>query len=437
MFFKLLCLGHFVSMLGTALTGYGIALWYLGQHQAVVGYSFLAFSAVAPGILFAPFASVWADRFDRRYVLMVAHGIAGLCSLAIIFLYLYGYLTLWAILPFVMLSSASNSLLTPTFIAITSQMVAKEHLGRMSGIMGIAQALVLIVIPPLAALLVGWRGLGLILTIDVITFSFALTTLVLFRTPLTTSESSVAKPVFWLEFKAGLVYIYQRPSLRALIGFFWWMGFAVAIVNILLPPLVLTFGSPQDVAMVLAAGGVGILAGGLTLAIWGGPKAKIKAIVGFSLMMGVAYELVILPPSLWILAFAAVIVMFAHGMVTGCHQVIWQHKVPLQLQGRVFATATALSLSAIPLGYLVAGLLVENVFEPWMNSPVGVAEAVAKLTGSGDGRGMAVMIALTGLVVILISITSWFRPVLMDIDRLLPDQLPDSEQTSGKIVPKP
>lgn len=429
MFFRFLIIAHFLSMLGTALTGYGIALWYLGQRGAISGYSLLAFCAVAPGIVFAPFAGVWIDRFDRRVVMLFGHGCAALCSMAIIVLYSAGQLTLWAILPFVMISSASNAVLSPAFIAVASQVVRKKNLTRVSGLMGIVQAMILIVIPPLAALLINWNGLRIILTIDVFTFIIALTTLTFIRLPGGVVADEKAK--FWLEFRAGLEFISTRPALRSLIGFFWAMALSVAAVNVLLPPLVLSFGTTANVAAVLAAGGVGILLGGLTLALWGGPDSKVQAIIGFSFLGGMTYLLVLLPAGLWSLMLAAVLVMFCHAMVMGCNQVLWQHKVPLHLQGRVFSIASAVAFSAIPVGYLSAGLLAEFVFEPWMAGQSASAQMLVVVLGDSPGRGIAVMIGLIGLAMVIYSGSSMFRPVLINIERDLPDQLPD--QLPGQL----
>jgi hypothetical protein len=209
--------------------------------------------------------------------------------------------------------------------------------------------------------------------------------------------------------------------------FFWVLGFGVAVVNVLIPPLVLTFGTNVDLARVLAAGGVGILLGGVVLMIWGGPKHKMPVILFFSALMSSTYFSLIPHPTVLILSVAAFVLMFSQAMITGCNQVIWQHKVPPHLQARVFSLFAALSMSAMPFSFLVCGQLAEKFFEPMMQGRGGYAGLFGYLIGLGPGRGMSLMIILMGAVIMVVTFFAWRCDTLRRLDTLLPDQLhPDN-----------
>jgi DHA3 family macrolide efflux protein-like MFS transporter len=113
--------------------------------------------------------------------------------------------------------------------------------------------------------------------------------------------------------------------------------------------------------------------------------------------------------------------MLALPILTGTSQALWQSKVEPGLQGRVFAVRRMVALSTLPLSLLVAGPLADRVFEPLLTAGGPLAGSVGRIIGVGKGRGMALMLILTGFFIILAVALASRSPRLIYLESELPD----------------
>ncbi|WP_180966005.1 hypothetical protein [Fischerella thermalis] len=82
-------------------------------------------------------------------------------------------------------------------------------------------------------------------------------------------------------------------------------------------------------------------------------------------------------------------------------QAIWQSKVAPAVQGRVFAVRSMLALVSLPLAYLIAGPLADQVFEPLLTPTGLLAGSVGKFIGFGRGYGIALLFVVMGMLTML------------------------------------
>ena len=73
--------------------------------------------------------------------------------------------------------------------------------------------------------------------------------------------------------------------------------------------------------------------------------------------------------------------------------VIFRERIPVEMQGRVYACRNSLQFFTIPLGTLLGGFLVERVCEPLMAQASGLPAA---LLGTGSGSGAALVMLTLG-----------------------------------------
>jgi DHA3 family macrolide efflux protein-like MFS transporter len=151
----------------------------------------------------------------------------------------------------------------------------------------------------------------------------------------------------------------------------------------LLPLLVKDYfhGGPSQLGAFEALFGVGVVAGGLLLGVWGGFTRKIRTIQLGTLILGVGITaLAFVPGHLLLVGLACLFTMgFAIPLVDGPFLAILQTTVPPDMQGRVFGvTFSLLSLSS-PLGLLLAGPLSDRLGLPIWYAAAGV---LALLLGS-------------------------------------------------------
>jgi Na+-transporting methylmalonyl-CoA/oxaloacetate decarboxylase gamma subunit len=105
---------------------------------------------------------------------------------------------------------------------------------------------------------------------------------------------------------------------------------------------------------------------------------------------------------------------------------ILQAKVPPDLQGRVFATTSQMSMLMTPLAYLIVGPLVDGVLEPAVGEPGW--ETIGLLVGNETGAGMGLLFLFNGLLVLATSAMMYAWPMIRTMETDLPDYHTEVEE---------
>ncbi|MEH2191211.1 MAG: MFS transporter [Nostoc sp.] len=421
--FILVWFGQLVSLLGSGITRFSLGIWVYQETDSVTQFSLISLFAMLPSILLSPLAGVFVDRWDRRWTMIFSDSGAGLSTLTMGLLLFAGRLEVWHIYLAVAVSSTFSAFQLPAYAAATTLLVPKQHLGRASGMVQTTDAISRLISPILAGVLVVTIQIQGVILIDFLTFVFAAIALLLVRfpKPKITVEAQVGKGLLH-EAIYGWTYISTRRGLLGLLMFFTISNFLIGIVSVLFTPLVLSFTSATVLGTMFSIGGVGMLLGGLMMSAWGGLKHRIYSVLGFTLLNGLCILLGGLQPSVPVFFVAAFIYFFGVAVINSSDQAIWQSKVPLAVQGRVFAMRTMLAWASTPLAYLMAGPLADQVFEPLLAVGGPLAGSIGRIIGVGKGHGIALLFVAIAILMILMVVGGYLYLPL----RLLEDQLPDA-----------
>jgi DHA3 family macrolide efflux protein-like MFS transporter len=431
--FYLVLLGQVISLLGTELTNFGLGVWVYQRTGSVTDLTLIFVCAALPGLLLAPFAGVYIDRWERRKVLILTDVGAAVGTLSLLALLLADRLELWCIYLVVGFSAAFLSFQIPAFAATVTLMVPKGDLGRANGLLQLGGSAAQIAGPLLAGALVPAIGLPGLITCDLVTFVIGVGTLLLARVP--SPERSGVEPAaagsLLEEAAFSFRYLRLRPGLLGLLAFFALLNLLLAMSQVLATPLVLARGTATQLGMVLAAGSTGMLFGALVMSVWGGPARRMNGVLGLSPVLGVACILIGASESLLLITAGIFLMFFVLPIINSCDQAIWQTKVEPELQGRVFGTRQLLEQFTAPLSYLAAGPLADRVFEPLLASGGRFAGSVGRLLGVGPGRGIGFQFVIMGCLVIAATLCSLAWPRLRSLEEEMADTLPDGPNALG------
>ncbi|WP_410652362.1 amino acid adenylation domain-containing protein [Amycolatopsis sp. cmx-4-54] len=403
--FAVVAFGQLLSMVGSGLSTLVLSIWVLQQTGSITSFATVSAIGLLPGILAGPVAGAVADRWDRRKVMLVSDSMAGLAMAALAFLMLSDGLHLWHVYLAVTVTSLAGAFQRPAYLAAVAQLVPKRYLGHASGIGQLGVGVGLVFSPMLGAALIGPIGISGVLLVDMGTFAAGALTLLFVRFPNLLFRRREEN--FRTEIRNGWQFITRRPGLRAALRFFvidhvfYTLGFAV------ITPMLLLEQPAAVLGMALGSGGVGALVGSVVMGLWGGTARRSH---GMLIAMGigsVAMVLVGVSTSPALIIAGMFLVGFGESLADGHWIAIIQSKVNLELQGRVLSLFITLMMLTMPLGYLVVGPLAERFVQPMFDSP---------------GRGLALLIVLSGLLQLAWAVRGWFTARL----RLIEDELPDA-----------
>ncbi|MFT5164693.1 MAG: DHA3 family macrolide efflux protein-like MFS transporter [Alteromonadaceae bacterium] len=420
--------GQLFSLVSTAITSFALGWWVLQETGMVTDYALIMVITFLPGIVLSPFIGILVDRHKRKTIMILADLVAGITSLFVAWLYVTDSMQVWHIYVVIAIDSVALAFQIPASLAGLTMLVPKKQLGRTAGMNQISYSLSHICAPFMAGFLLLKIGIIGILVIDLLTFVLA-AAVMLFVTipePDKSKQKEAAKPAMISEIKAAWLYLRQRPSLFYLLGYFSMINFVAGILIASIMPLLNTFASESELGMVMSVGGLGALTGSLYMSLRKQPKSQIYGV----LLGGMVYCFFVGLLGFNASLFSAGLALFMLGVTlpitASSSQVIWQTKVEPSFQGRVFALRRMVAQLSVPLGALSVGPLVDHYFQPMMDSNSEAAVFFGSIIGSGDGRGLGLVLVLAAILPFLISILAFAFKPLINIERTLPDALADS-----------
>jgi MFS family permease len=434
--FTVVWVGQIVSLLGTSMTTFALTIWAYEVTGTATALALVGFFYITPMLVFSPIAGAIVDRQDRKLMMMVSDLASGVTTVAILILYLAGLLQIWQLYVAAAIQGLFQTFQWPAYSAAISVMIPKEQYGRANGMLSLAETGSNIFAPLLAGALIGIIGLTGILTIDIVTFCFAIGALLLvyIPKPKTTAEGLSSQGSIWKEAAYGFRYILKRPSLLGLQSVFMLGNFFIGIPFAILPAMILASTSNNELIFgtVSSAGAIGGVAGGLLMSAWGGPKRLVHGVLaGWVISSILGPVLMGLGNSLPVWAVASFFGTLFVPIINGSNQAIWQSKVAPDLQGRVFSIRRLIAWFVNPAAFLVAGPLADRLFEPAMQADGFMADTFSMLVGTDPGAGMSLIFIFCGLLAALVGIGGYFVPQIRNVEAILPDHdsLPDVSAT--------
>jgi cyanate permease len=276
--------------------------------------------------------------------------------------------------------------------------------------------------------LIGVTG---IIVVDLITFllsAAALAVLPIPQPPI--AQTKGERRSVWREANAGFEFVWKHKPLLMIFIFTGFTNFFYAGVLALYTPYILSrTGSEDTLGILLGVFSLGSLVGTLLMATWGGTKKRVQTMMPVFGILGVLMAIFGTQSTPLIMA----IFLFFMAMASPINNVsiisVLQLKVPPDLQGRVFAAISQISMILIPLSYVVIGPLADTVFEPFAQTLSW--SSFAPIFGTGAGAGMGFLITLCGIAIFIVASAIYALPIVRNLETLLPDYTPDAASAPG------
>ncbi|MEU4230733.1 amino acid adenylation domain-containing protein [Nonomuraea sp. NPDC026600] len=418
--FYTMAVGQTASLLGSALTAFALGVWAYQESGRVSDYALVSMLATLPSLLASPLGGAVADRVDRRLVMLACDAMSAVATAVLVALLVTGRLEVWQVGVISGVLSLVTAFHRPAYLAAVAQLVPKPYLMQANAVANLGTGLGMLLAPLAGAALITLIGLHGVVAVNIATFVIGLSTLLLVRFP--DRMFHRLEETFTQAMVGGWRFLVRRRPLMIMIGFFVVENYLGMLALAVTVPTVLSFGDVAAVGTVTAAQGLGAVLGALVMVFWGGTERRAIGMVGFVSGFGLGILLIGLRPSVALAAAGGLLSWLFLSILNAHWLSIIQLKVGLELQGRVLATNQMLAVSMTPLAFLTAPAL-SDLFGPLLE-PGGALDGtiVAQLVGVGPGRGVGLLLAVTGaLLVVWGALGLWYRPL-----RLMEDHLPDA-----------
>lgn len=377
--------GQTISLFGSSLVQYAM-MWYITlTTQSGLMMTLYIVCGFIPTFLLSPVAGVWADRYNRKVLIVWSDALVAVATLTLAVFFLMGFDAIWLLFVMAGVRAFGTGVQTPAVGAILPQIVPKEQLTRINGINGTIQAVIMFVSPIVSAALLAVATIETIFFIDVVTAALAIFTFLTFvNVAVHKKAAAKQKTSYFSDFTEGLRYVNSHGFLKTF--FLYLAGFMLLMAPAaFLTPLQVTRSFGDDIWRLTAieiAFSVGMMAGGGIIASWGGFHNKIKTLALSCLMMGCCTFALGIVPFFWVYLTFMALFGVAMPIMNTPSTVLLQEKVEENYLGRVFGVMGMISTSMMPIGMLVFGPIADFVRIEWLLIGTGVFMVVLTIAFS-------------------------------------------------------
>jgi MFS family permease len=350
-------IGNWVQQIAMAWLVYRLteSAWLLG----VTG-----FAGQIAILVLAPFAGMWADRFDRYRLLLLTQALSALPPVVLAVLGYAGLIEVWHVVAMALLAGIINAIDTPIRLTFTTEMVTREDLPSAIAMNALMQNAGRMIGPTVAAGLLAISTEAFCFIVNALSKAFIVATVLLMRIAPRAAAAAPGSP--WQQLRDGVRYAWDLVPVRWLLPMVATVSFMVTPYQTLMPIFAAEVfeGGASLLGFLMAAAGCGGVIGMLALASRRDVRGLTRWITFASMVSGISVAVFALSP--WLPLSLLAIAFTGFGIVVNGMSVstMIQTIVDDRMRGRVMGLFSMAFLGMFPLGSLAGGALATAIGAP-------------------------------------------------------------------------
>ncbi|MCU0857225.1 MAG: MFS transporter [Pontiellaceae bacterium] len=363
--FRLFFTGQAISLLGTwiQMTAITWLVWRLEHNAFLLGLT--GFAARIPAFILAPLAGVWVDRWSRHRLVILTQALAMIEALVLAALMFSGCIAIWQIILLSLFLGMVNALDMPARQSFLIQMLDRPE--DLTSAIALNSSMVngaRLAGPVLAGVIIATFNEGVCFLVNGLSYIAVIAGLLMMKLPV--HRTAISDKNIFQHLKEGFAYAFGFPPIRALLLLVAAVSLAGASYSQLLPVFAekILHGGPLTQGLLASSAGLGAFIGaiylalrrsvrGLDLIIAHSPVVFGLGLIGMGLSSSLRLTLAVMP----VIGFGMIIQMAATNTVL-------QTIVEDDKRGRVMSFYSMAFMGTVPLGSLLAGVLVPLIGAP-------------------------------------------------------------------------
>ena len=392
--FLIVWAGQLASGLGNGMTAFALAVHVYQQTGTASAVALVMLCLFLPAILLRPLGGLLADRLDRRMLIVLGDLGSAFGVLLILVSVLAGALVPWKIYLGVSISSAFVALQNPAYKSSVTDLLPEEHYSRASGLVQLASSAQHLPAPMAAGVLLVTGGLIPILLIDLSTFAVAVVAALAIGRPLVPSRRETPGDTrngahhenrrrllgtVMGELQQGWDAVHSDGRVMAVVVLMSMTTLFLGVLQTLFAPMMLAMTDAQTLGFVQSISASGMLAASLVLGAVGVSRSHDTILIAALILAG--------------LFLSAIGLTTRIGVITSSFFLFFCTLPVINAWGII----GLLSQLGFVAAYALSGLLADRLFTPLLTDRGRLAASVGRVIGTGDGRGMALMLVISGI----------------------------------------
>ena len=364
--FRLFLGGQIISLAGTWMQQVALAwlVYRLTRSPFLLGL--VGFAGQLPSLLLAPLAGVWADRSDRRRIVIATQALAMFQALVLSALVLTGRVTVVHVLVLSVFLGLVNGVDVPTRQAFLVEMVrGREDLANAIALNSSVFNAARLVGPAIAGFMIGLVGEGVVFLLNGLSYVAVIAALLAMEIDPRPAARRPTQPV-WRELKEGVGYVLGFEPIRSLLLLIGLVSLVGVPFTVLMPVFAtdVLHGGAHTLGLLMSSLGVGALAGALFLAARRSVRGLGRIILAAVTLFGLCLAGFGFSRNEWL--SMALLVAAGFGMMVhmASSNTILQTIVDEDKRGRVMSFYAMAFMGTVPLGSLLSGALAARLGAP-------------------------------------------------------------------------
>ena len=408
--------GQFISMIGSGLTIFALGVYVYQQTHTATSYTLILLCVFVPPFLLKPFGGILADCYDRRLMMMSGDLGATLGLLFILFMMLKGDIQLWQIYFGIAFSSTFSAFQEPAYKALVTDFLPEDQYAKASGLMQLATSSQYLISPFLAGILLTRIDIEFIFIIDISTFLIASGIIIWIRKTLGTTKTEQRKHDFIADFKEGIYEFSRNKGVVCLVGTIMIVLFFVGLLQSLFFPMLLSLTDPKTTGITQSICASGMLIGSLFIGLFGSKSKHVKVLSISLFLAGLFFANLGLSTSIIFITMAGFMFFAVLPFVNTSIEVLIRRNIDNKKQGRVWSNISTITYFGSIVAFVVAGFLADKVFNPLLEVNGKLAGTVGTIIGIGEGRGIGLILIVSGIIISFISILIFRNEFIKNLD---------------------
>ncbi|MBW4602895.1 MAG: MFS transporter [Calothrix sp. FI2-JRJ7] len=363
--YRLFFTGQGISLIGSWMTQLATVWLVYSLTDSALMLGVVAFTSQIPSFFLSPFGGVFADRFSRHKTLIGTQVLAMLQSLALAALELTGAIQIWQIIALSLVQGFINAFDAPARQAFVPELIEKrEDLANAIAVNSTMFNGARLIGPAIGGLILARVGAGYCFLIDGVSYIAVIIGLLAMRIQEKRIPKSDVSPI--QRIKEGFIYAFGFPPIRtillhaAIISLF---GIQYTVLVPIYAEKILG-GGAETLGFLMAASGIGALAGGIYLATRKTVAGLGKVIVLAASILGLGLMAFSISRHLPLSLLTMLFVGLGTILQVASSNTVLQTIVDEDKRGRVMSLFTMSFLGMTPFGNLLGGALAEKIGAP-------------------------------------------------------------------------